>query len=583
MYPEILPPETLADPKVSKAEIKVYNKMKEVLDDQFTVFYSRPWLGYTRDGAEKDGECDFVVAHPDYGYVAIEVKGGGITRDPYTNQWGSIGEDGYHDIKNPVKQALDSKHEILRKCKIHEKFRNRWMGNSHGIIFPDSKKPKSDLGPEIPSQIVCCVDEFENNFYSWILNRLKESNRRYPSKNLGNDGIQILVDILAPPINLHYCLGSKIKVDDAYIQSLTPSQSGILLNISDQKRAAISGSAGTGKTILAMEEAKRSIEKGERVLLTCYNSALSQFIQREMGNDPLLTIETYPSFCELVAKEAEIEFDAPPSIDTNFYAKYPDYHSLGEDKQKELRDSWKNNDRFYVQCPEKIPKACKLLPDRQFDTVIVDEGQDFNSNMLNSLESILDPYGKGKIRIFYDNNQDVYNNACDEIAKLYGSPYNLPVNLRNTQKIYKITQKYYKGKETAAYGPLGEEIQLIETDSNKSIRIALKQYVENLLNNEGFSPSDIAIIVPRSKYQREFIIDGKIGRYECQKCNKSENYITIDSVRRFKGLEKPVIIVIVTDELLEKEEWIYVALSRARSLLVLIGEKGALDKISNDV
>ena len=79
--------------------------LQEVLEDPFVVFYSRPWLGEKPDGEEIDGECDFVVAHPDLGFLALEVKGGAVAYDPEMDRWTSRDRFGFlHYIKNPVGQ-----------------------------------------------------------------------------------------------------------------------------------------------------------------------------------------------------------------------------------------------------------------------------------------------------------------------------------------------------------------------------------------------------------------------------------------------------------------------------------------------
>ncbi len=75
LWPRKLTPDILADPG-RRAEQKVYDKLAAVLEDPFTVFYSRPWLGTGKGGKPIEGECDFVVAHPDYGFLTIEVKEG---------------------------------------------------------------------------------------------------------------------------------------------------------------------------------------------------------------------------------------------------------------------------------------------------------------------------------------------------------------------------------------------------------------------------------------------------------------------------------------------------------------------------
>src|SRR5690606_12578801 len=77
MIPAMLPAEIRADPKRS-AEVQVFDRLR---DDPmlagFTVFYSCEWIG-AHDGLLKDGEADFVLAHPAIGFLVIEVKGGRV-------------------------------------------------------------------------------------------------------------------------------------------------------------------------------------------------------------------------------------------------------------------------------------------------------------------------------------------------------------------------------------------------------------------------------------------------------------------------------------------------------------------------
>ena len=80
MWPAVLPRQ-VRESSLRAAEVRVYDLLAEKLGSGWTVFYSRPWLGLTPSGEEKDGECDFVVMHPAHGYIAIEVKGGGISHD----------------------------------------------------------------------------------------------------------------------------------------------------------------------------------------------------------------------------------------------------------------------------------------------------------------------------------------------------------------------------------------------------------------------------------------------------------------------------------------------------------------------
>ena len=57
----------------------------------------------TPEGDEREGEADFVVAHPLYGFLVIEVKGGAASRRVDTKEWYSKNRLGItNKIKYPV-------------------------------------------------------------------------------------------------------------------------------------------------------------------------------------------------------------------------------------------------------------------------------------------------------------------------------------------------------------------------------------------------------------------------------------------------------------------------------------------------
>src|SRR5690606_22207675 len=81
MWPRQLPSWIVSDSRRA-AERHVFAKLRDVLGNDWAVFYSRPWWGIARGGGEVDGEADFIVVHPDFGLLFLEVKGGGISFNP---------------------------------------------------------------------------------------------------------------------------------------------------------------------------------------------------------------------------------------------------------------------------------------------------------------------------------------------------------------------------------------------------------------------------------------------------------------------------------------------------------------------
>src|ERR1700737_3828758 len=92
-------PETFSDDAASEAERRVFEALRAHLGPEYTVISEFAWLR-SNAGRPQDGETDVVVVHPDWGLLAIEVKGGVVTSDPF-HGWTSNGVG----IKDPVKQA----------------------------------------------------------------------------------------------------------------------------------------------------------------------------------------------------------------------------------------------------------------------------------------------------------------------------------------------------------------------------------------------------------------------------------------------------------------------------------------------
>ncbi|MEI2769914.1 MAG: NERD domain-containing protein [Candidatus Competibacter sp.] len=65
----------------SAAEAKVYRALRDQLPADYAVFFRVGWILRREDEHAKDGEADFIVCHPDAGYLCIEVKGGGVGFD----------------------------------------------------------------------------------------------------------------------------------------------------------------------------------------------------------------------------------------------------------------------------------------------------------------------------------------------------------------------------------------------------------------------------------------------------------------------------------------------------------------------
>lgn len=551
MWPRTLPPDVTSN-VLRNTECEVFRRLEAVLDDSFVVFYSRPWLGLKPDGEEIDGECDFIVAHAELGMLTLEVKGGAVAYDPRVDQWTS--RDRWtvtHIIKNPVHQARSAKHELLKKLKASPHWKARWIRARHGVVLPHSSAPRGDLGADMPRRMFCFTEAFEDGFRDWILERFGDAPPDEGRiRELGPDGLQALQKILAKPFQLRTPLGSLLSRDDAALQVLTQQQFHILRAIEALPRVAISGGAGTGKTVLAMEEAGRCAEAGTRTLFVCYNRGLATETRRRLKSGPLVKVTTFHELCADMTCRAGIP--------------HPQ-HVLETQLFEEI---W----------PELLMQAFERLPDERYDAIIVDEGQDFLPLWWMAIESGLSP--EGVFRIFYDNNQRVYASAIRLPQDVDLVPIRLTLNLRNTRRIHELVRQHYSGHQIEAVGPEGVEVRWIKADTPDDLAQRVYDCVARLDSLERVSPDDIAVLVATGKAIERIAPGNRLGGCRTASCDEhTEGCIVVDSIRRFKGLERSVVVIAATPDTVIDTELPYVALSRARTHLVIAGTEKVLNRM----
>ena len=553
MWPRTLPPDVTGN-TLRSTECDVYRRMEAVLADSYVVFYSRPWLGLKPDGEEIDGECDFVIAHANFGILTLEVKGGAVAYDPRTDRWTS--RDRWqvtHNIKNPVQQARTAKHVLLSKLNASPHWKARRIRARHGVVLPHSSATNEDLGADMPQHIFCYAETFEGRFRDWIFERFGAVLPDVGSTTmLGVDGLKALENILAKPFQLRTPLGILLSKDDEAIQVLTQAQFHILRSIESVPRAAIFGAAGTGKTVLALEEAKRCAEQNARTLFLCYNRGLVNDVRRRLTDGPQIAAKTFHELCTTLTRNAGL---APP-------------------------DDVPETQLFEEIWPELLMQAFEHLEGQRYDAIIVDEGQDFLPLWWTAIEAGLNPDGPRLLRIFYDDNQRVYASANDLPDEVVLVPIRLTRNLRNTRRIHELVQQHYTGHEIEACGPEGVEVRWLRINTQDELRKRITNCVARLHSRERVSTDRMAVLVSSESAIEGIVPSKRLGEFRTMCCDEQlKGRIIVDTIRRFKGLEREVVVIAATPEIVANSELPYVALSRARTHLVIAGTEKVLDRM----
>jgi hypothetical protein len=356
MYPGQLDPDTK-----SHAERLLYEGFRDKLDDSYTVFQPVHWQSLDREGRPRDGEADFVIAHPDRGILVIEAKGGGIRFDPRNGEWVSIDRGGRsHHIKDPFVQARHSKYSLEDRLRIMLRQPRRRLNLGHAVAFPDTVVTDDLPGLDKPRQIVLDATDLAN-LSGWVGAALAHYRGVEPQRKTapGSKAVEALLDLLGKAWELRPVLWGNFVHEQEQLIRLTEQQYSLLDVLSQQRRAAICGCAGSGKTMLAVEKACRLARQGFRTLFTCFSTNLALDLRRRLKRSQNLDIVHFHGLCTNLANRAGV---------------------LPHREEK---------DRYYNHLlPEALMSALEKL-DLSYDAIIVDEGQDFLEDWWIPLQMLL--------------------------------------------------------------------------------------------------------------------------------------------------------------------------------------------------
>jgi superfamily I DNA/RNA helicase len=210
-----------------------------------------------------------------------------------------------------------------------------------------------------------------------------------------------------------------------------------------------------------------------------------------------------------------------------------------------------------------------------YDAIVVDEGQDFREGWWLPLELCLADGPEGIFYVFWDDNQRIYQRAASFPALPFVVP--LTENHRNTQTIHAVASHFYKGSELVAKGPAGQKVEAIRVDGAAPRAAQLAAVLARLIDAEKVEPDHIAVLVGSAR--SSFGKPPKAGRFHLTDDQaRHPGRVLLQTIHRFKGLERPVVILVDVDDLpaAEADALFYVGLSRARVHLVVIASPATL-------
>jgi len=563
--------------ETSTAEQQVIERVRAALPEEFHVYSNVHWISRSRvGGPARDGETDLVIAHPERGLLIVEVKGGRISVDGH-GRWYS----GPHElIPAPFRQAQASKYAILGKLRESPEWRAGDPCAGHAVAFPDvdlaSLPPGARaLGPDAPPQLVLdgtaletpqsTRSGVERAYDHWM------GDGAGTGVPLGEHGMQLLDRLFEPEVQLRLLLRRQIDQANEELVRLTRAQFDVLDHLRGVRRASISGPAGSGKTMLAAEKARRLVGEGFRVLLLCFNQPLARHLAGQLGpqlETGRLEVFTFHELCLRMGREAGV---------------------LGEEPAAKDRSWWDE------ALPAALDKAVQTVGG-SYHAVIVDEGQDFARSWLETLPFLMMEPWEDVFYVFHDPSQALYR--PDATSTLGLQPSFIPDNCRNPPAVHDLATRFYNGSESiVALRQTGRSPELIAAEDDRATVEALRRLLHTLVHDERVLPGQIAVLtavsLSASAVWRQRVYGNEVlwnGSYDDEghslglapelQSEQPPDVILCDSIRRFKGLEREVVILVElrTDDP-QLAPFLYVGITRALDHLAIIAPAAVLARI----
>lgn len=194
------------------------------------------------------------------------------------------------------------------------------------------------------------------------------------------------------------------------INELTHEQYQVINMLRYQRRVAIAGCAGSGKTLIAAEKAIRLDQAGLRTLLLCHSRYLATYIQ-ELVKGSGVTVIDFTTWIQRILGNTSAALDP--------------WTHYEEPTTKELEAAF---DQLAVS-------------NERYDAIIIDEGQDFREDWWLIVEAALINQEYGTLIVFHDDNQALlpYRAAYP----IQQAPIVLSKNCRNAGSIFEIVRRFH--------------------------------------------------------------------------------------------------------------------------------------------
>ncbi len=519
------------------------------------------------------GELDFLVLSPNEGFFCIEVKHGGISRRNgdwcFTDRYGQTNckKTGPFVQQNATMNSIREYvlKRINHKKEMHDRFKRFLWGS--GVAFT-SMTEFVDFGPEGHSWQVLSKQGLSLPIGAYIATLSQGAHREssgkawydiHKSRPTKKD-CEDLVKILRGDFDINYSEINRINESESLIEEYTKEQFSLLDFVNYNQRSLIEGLAGTGKTLMALEIARRKNEENIKVGLFCFNSQLGSKLSDSIKN--------------INSSTRAIKFSG--TLHSYMVKNTKCTHPQDSDKLQ----------KYYLEdLPiEFLISNENLDEEDKMDFLILDEAQDLLSPYFIEVFDLILKGGikNGNWVMFGDfSNQAIYLNEPERVFEKLNKTTSftrfppLKINCRNTKSIAR--------QNTLLTGvQLPEFTSRNDNGNNVTCRYSTQtsqpEVIETILlgiEKRGIPLSKVTLLSPKR------IEKTIIWQYE-PISTLIKKGVQTSTIQGFKGLENTIIVLYDFEDVKsdQMQRLLYVGISRARQELYIVLDRKLESSIS---
>jgi nuclease-like protein/UvrD-like helicase family protein/AAA domain-containing protein len=543
-------PEEFGSGQRNRAEELVFDLIRDQTPDAWVGLHH---VGLPRHPKKPIAEIDFVVI-TEPGIFCLEVKGGAVRRVNgiwYVGNGRALKESPYQQVGG-AQAALRHAVPAVKPYLL-----------GYGCVFPDCKFEVEE--EEVLREATYDVSSAEKGFEAYLRSLGNYWKGRHPHASpLGNNDISRVLHALRGDFEMTESILPSVRAATKGLIAHTEEQKRAVEGLRERKRVVVRGGAGTGKTLLAINEAARLADDGHKTLFTCFNKAIGAHLA-EAVDKPNLTVAHLDSLVSGLIDKGGTAGSIPPDADAD--------------------------EVFGLYRPLAAAEAIEKLGETSlFDALVVDEGQDLlTSPRVDVLEALLrNGLAGGTWRVFWDPLQALFmpdgEADLDLITASGADPvhYSLALNCRNTIEIASRTEvlsgvEFEEVSLVDGLEPL-DEVWKDAKDEVKRLRSALEGW-----RDSGLPPGSITVLSPRT-FDASVASQLKDGSFPIKDRSgepprPDAGAIAFSTIHAFKGLESEAVLLTDVDDIESKrmEGLLYVGASRARTVLGVLRKDSTID------